>query len=140
MAFPSLRSIDGTVLMRSPPSRSGIRNGMPTSGGNPTIGPLSAPRRARRRVGYENMKCVGQKKANDRMAPKLRPRRSALYLPGNNARALEKGKTLSADVLIFDLEDAVGPDAKADSRGKVCEAVSSGSYKPREVLIRINGW
>ena len=57
---------------------------------------------------------------NDSMAPTLRPRRSALYLPGNNARALEKGKTLPADVLIFDLEDAVGPDAKDESRARVC--------------------
>jgi citrate lyase subunit beta / citryl-CoA lyase len=73
------------------------------------------------------------------MAPTLRPRRSALYLPGNNARALEKGKTLPADVLIFDLEDAVGPDAKAESRAKVCEAVSSGGYQPREIVVRING-
>ncbi|OBF83690.1 citrate lyase [Mycobacterium sp. 852002-51163_SCH5372311] len=73
------------------------------------------------------------------MAPTLRPRRSALYLPGNNVRALEKGKTLPADMLIFDLEDAVGPDAKAESRERVCEAVSSASYRPREVVVRING-
>jgi citrate lyase subunit beta / citryl-CoA lyase len=73
------------------------------------------------------------------MAPTLRPRRSALYLPGNKARALEKGKTLPADVLIFDLEDAVGPDAKADSRTRVCDAVSSGGYGPREIVVRING-
>src|ERR1700730_14105423 len=73
------------------------------------------------------------------MPPPLRPRRSALYLPGNNARALEKGKTLPADVLIFDLEDAVGPDAKADSRARVCGAISSGSYRPREIVVRING-
>jgi citrate lyase subunit beta/citryl-CoA lyase len=73
------------------------------------------------------------------MAPTLRPRRSALYLPGNNARALEKGKSLPADVLIFDLEDAVGPDAKADSRAKVCDAISSESYRPREIVVRING-
>src|ERR1700722_3374776 len=73
------------------------------------------------------------------MAPTLRPRRSALYLPGNNARALEKGKTLTADVLIFDLEDAVGPDAKADSRAKVCDAISADSYRPREGVVRING-
>jgi citrate lyase subunit beta / citryl-CoA lyase len=73
------------------------------------------------------------------MATTLRPRRSALYLPGNNARALEKGKTLPADVLIFDLEDAVGPDAKADSRARVCEAISSGSYQRREIVVRING-
>lgn len=73
------------------------------------------------------------------MAPTLRPRRSALYLPGNNARALEKGKTLPADALIFDLEDAVGPDAKAESRTRVCEAISSASYQPREVVVRVNG-
>ncbi|OBE97154.1 CoA ester lyase [Mycobacterium sp. 852002-10029_SCH5224772] len=73
------------------------------------------------------------------MAPTLRPRRSALYLPGNKPRALEKGKSLPADVLIFDLEDAVGPDAKAESRATVCEAVSSKSYRPREIVVRING-
>lgn len=73
------------------------------------------------------------------MATTLRPRRSALYLPGNNARALEKGKTLPADVLIFDLEDAVGPDAKAESRATVCKAISSGSYQTREIVVRING-
>ncbi len=73
------------------------------------------------------------------MAPTLRPRRSALYLPGNKGRALEKGTTLPADVLIFDLEDAVGPDAKADSRAQVCEAISSGTYHPREIVVRING-
>ncbi|PJE05976.1 CoA ester lyase [Mycobacterium sp.] len=73
------------------------------------------------------------------MAPTLRPRRSALYLPGNKSRALEKGRTLQADVLIFDLEDAVGPDAKAESRTTVCQAVTSGDYRPREVVVRING-
>lgn len=73
------------------------------------------------------------------MAPTLRPRRSALYLPGNKPRALEKGKSLPADVVIFDLEDAVGPDAKADSRATVCEAISSDSYGRREVVVRING-
>jgi citrate lyase subunit beta/citryl-CoA lyase len=73
------------------------------------------------------------------MAPTLRPRRSALYLPGNKDRALEKGRTLPADVLIFDLEDAVGPDAKAESRTRVCEAISTGSYGPREIVLRING-
>jgi citrate lyase subunit beta/citryl-CoA lyase len=73
------------------------------------------------------------------MATTLRPRRSALYLPGNNARALEKGKTLPADVLIFDLEDAVGPEAKVDSRARVCEAIATGSYQNREIVVRING-
>lgn len=73
------------------------------------------------------------------MAPTSRPRRSALYLPGNNARALEKGKTLAADALIFDLEDAVAPNAKAESRTRVCEAISGESYRPREIVVRING-
>ncbi|OBK44055.1 HpcH/HpaI aldolase/citrate lyase family protein [Mycobacterium kubicae] len=73
------------------------------------------------------------------MAPTLRPRRSALYLPGNKPRALEKAETLPVDVLIFDLEDAVGPDAKVESRRKVCEAISSGRYRPREIVVRING-
>ncbi|MEE6139869.1 CoA ester lyase [Mycobacterium sp. 050128] len=73
------------------------------------------------------------------MAPTTRPRRSALYLPGNKDRALEKGKSLPADVLIFDLEDAVGPDAKVGSRAKVCDALSSDGYRPREVVVRING-
>ncbi|OBK92358.1 citrate lyase [Mycobacterium asiaticum] len=73
------------------------------------------------------------------MAPTVRPRRSALYLPGNKPRALEKAKALPADVLIFDLEDAVGPDSKAESRTQVRDAVSSGSYGPREVVVRING-
>jgi citrate lyase subunit beta / citryl-CoA lyase len=73
------------------------------------------------------------------MAPTMRPRRSALYLPGNKPRALEKGKSLPADVVIFDLEDAVGPDAKADSRAAVCDAISSEGYGPREVVVRVNG-
>lgn len=73
------------------------------------------------------------------MAPTPRPRRSALYLPGNKDRALEKAKSLPADVLIFDLEDAVGPDAKAESRTRVCSAVASAGYRPREVVVRING-
>lgn len=73
------------------------------------------------------------------MAPTPRPRRSALYLPGNKARVLEKSRTLPADALIFDLEDAVGPDAKAESRTRVCEAIATGGYGPREVVLRING-
>jgi citrate lyase subunit beta / citryl-CoA lyase len=67
------------------------------------------------------------------------PRRSVLYMPGANERALEKAKTLPADALILDLEDAVAPDAKAAARERVCEAVTSGRYGAREVTIRING-
>jgi citrate lyase subunit beta / citryl-CoA lyase len=67
----------------------------------------------------------------------MRPRRSVLYMPGANERALEKAKTLPADALILDLEDAVAPDAKATARERVCAAV--GSYGDREVTIRVNG-
>lgn len=68
-----------------------------------------------------------------------RPRRSCLYMPGANPRALEKAKGLAADTLIFDLEDAVAPDAKADARETVCSAVTDGGYGKREIVIRING-
>jgi citrate lyase subunit beta / citryl-CoA lyase len=68
-----------------------------------------------------------------------RPRRSALYMPGANERALEKAATLPADALILDLEDAVAPDAKAAARARVCEAAASGRYGRREVAIRANG-
>ena len=62
----------------------------------------------------------------------LRPRRSVLYMPGANARALEKAQTLAADALILDLEDAVAPDAKLEARDRVCEAAASGAYGPRD--------
>jgi len=68
----------------------------------------------------------------------IRPRRSALYMPGSNARALEKAKSLPADTLIFDLEDAVAPDAKGTAREQVRTAVQAGGYGPRETVIRIN--
>lgn len=69
----------------------------------------------------------------------MRPRRSALYMPGSNPRALEKAKSLDADALILDLEDAVAPDAKDIARAQVCAAVASGGFGFREVIIRING-
>lgn len=68
-----------------------------------------------------------------------RPRRSVLYMPGSNARALEKAKTLPADALILDLEDAVAPDAKAAAREQVCAAVRDRGYGGRELIIRVNG-
>jgi len=73
------------------------------------------------------------------MATTARPRRSVLYMPGSNARALEKAKTLAADGLIFDLEDAVAPDAKEEARRLVVEAVQGGGYGRREILVRSNG-
>ena len=69
----------------------------------------------------------------------IRPRRSALYMPGSNARALEKAREIAADVLILDLEDAVAPDAKEMARAQVCGAVKAGGYGPREIVIRVNG-
>jgi len=69
----------------------------------------------------------------------IRPRRSALYMPGSNARAIEKAKSLDADTVIFDLEDAVSPDAKAEARAQVCAAVKAGGYGRRELVIRVNG-
>ncbi|MBQ0819102.1 CoA ester lyase [Microvirga sp. HBU67558] len=68
----------------------------------------------------------------------IRPRRSALYMPGSNLRALEKAKTLAADGVIFDLEDAVAPDLKTQAREQVCAAVQAGGYGRRELVIRIN--
>jgi citrate lyase subunit beta / citryl-CoA lyase len=68
----------------------------------------------------------------------LRPRRSVLYMPGSNARALEKARSLAADGFIFDLEDAVAPDAKANARAQVVAAVAAGGYAPREVIVRVN--
>lgn len=69
----------------------------------------------------------------------IRPRRSVLYMPGANERALEKAKTIDADALILDLEDAVAPDSKPEARDRVCQAVQSGAYGHRELTIRVNG-
>ncbi|WP_375804519.1 HpcH/HpaI aldolase/citrate lyase family protein [Arsenicicoccus cauae] len=69
----------------------------------------------------------------------FRPRRSVLYMPSSNARALDKAKTLPCDALILDLEDAVAPDAKEAAREAACDAARSGEYGRRELTIRING-
>jgi len=69
----------------------------------------------------------------------VRPRRSALYMPGANPRALEKGRSLAADALIMDLEDGVLPDAKETARANILAALREGGYGPRECVIRING-
>jgi len=73
------------------------------------------------------------------MSEALRPRRSVLYMPGANERALEKAKGIPADALILDLEDAVAPDAKPEARARVCGAAASGDYGTKEIAIRING-
>ncbi|MET0606847.1 MAG: CoA ester lyase [Beijerinckiaceae bacterium] len=69
----------------------------------------------------------------------IRPRRSVLYMPGSNARAIEKARTLAADALILDLEDAVAPEAKEAARKQVCDAVAARGFGNRELIIRING-
>lgn len=73
------------------------------------------------------------------MSTSVRPRRSVLYMPGANTRALEKARTLPADALIFDLEDAVAPDAKEAARANVVAAAQSKGYGKREIAIRCNG-
>ena len=67
-----------------------------------------------------------------------RPRRSALYMPAANERALEKAKSISTDAIIFDLEDAVSPDSKEIARAQAIAAVNSGEYGKRELTIRCN--
>src|SRR5215210_482559 len=68
----------------------------------------------------------------------IRPRRSLLFMPGSNARALEKARILPADGIILDLEDSVAPEAKAMARGQIATAIAAGGFGKREVLIRVN--
>ena len=68
----------------------------------------------------------------------FRPRRSVLYMPGANDKALEKAKSLPTDAIIFDTEDSVSPDMKAVAREKVAAAAASGEYGQRELMIRVN--
>jgi citrate lyase subunit beta / citryl-CoA lyase len=69
----------------------------------------------------------------------IRPRRSVLYMPGSNARAIDKARSLPADGIIIDLEDAVAPEAKDDARAEVAAAVRKGGFGRREVVVRVNG-
>lgn len=73
------------------------------------------------------------------MAAVTRPRRSVLYMPGSNPRALDKGRGLPCDAIVMDLEDAVAPDAKQAARDAIAEALGAGGYGAREILIRVNG-
>ena len=72
-------------------------------------------------------------------AAKLRPRRSVLYMPGANERAMEKARGLDCDAIIFDLEDAVSVQAKDDARASVCAMIAAGGYGHRELVVRVNG-
>jgi citrate lyase subunit beta/citryl-CoA lyase len=69
----------------------------------------------------------------------IQPRRSVLYMPGSNARAIEKARTLPVDAVILDLEDSVAPESKAAARAQVAQAVGAGGFGAREVIVRING-
>jgi citrate lyase subunit beta/citryl-CoA lyase len=80
------------------------------------------------------------RRAFEQVMSTIRPRRSCLYMPGANAKALEKAKTLAADVLLLDLEDSVAPEAKPDARDAVAAAVKAGGYGKREVIVRVNGF
>jgi citrate lyase subunit beta/citryl-CoA lyase len=73
------------------------------------------------------------------MSMTFRPRRSVLYMPGSNARAMEKARSLPADGIILDLEDAVAPEAKEQARAQVVAAVKAGGFGAREVFVRVNG-
>src|SRR6202011_2732879 len=68
----------------------------------------------------------------------IRPRRSLLFMPGSNARALEKARNLPADGIILDLEDSVAPETKAAARAQIAQAIATGGFGKREVLIRVN--
>src|SRR5499425_2518185 len=69
----------------------------------------------------------------------IRPRRSVLYMPASNARAIDKARTLPADAVILDLEDSVAPEGKAAARQQMLDAVTTGAFGVREVIVRING-
>jgi citrate lyase subunit beta/citryl-CoA lyase len=73
------------------------------------------------------------------MTPDPRPRRSLLYVPASNARAIDKARTLPADCIILDLEDSVPPEAKADARVQMAAVLREGALGDREVLVRVNG-
>ncbi|TCK23905.1 citrate lyase subunit beta/citryl-CoA lyase [Ancylobacter aquaticus] len=73
------------------------------------------------------------------MSTPVRPRRSVLFMPGSNPRALEKARSLPADAIVIDLEDAVAPDAKAQARERVATTLGEGGFAPREVVVRTNG-
>lgn len=73
------------------------------------------------------------------MSDPVRPRRSVLFMPGSNARAMEKARALPAEAVVLDLEDAVAPDAKEQARAQVVANVSARGYGLREVIVRVNG-
>src|ERR1700741_958834 len=95
-------------------------------------------RRGGTRLSGKETECYRLRFNDLRGNPMIRPRRSLLFMPGSNARALEKARNLPVDGVILDLEDAVEPDAKAQARDQIAQAVAAGGFGRREVLIRIN--
>src|SRR3954453_15102377 len=81
---------------------------------------------------------IAPARKTDKGPTMIRPRRSLLFMPGSNARALEKARTLPADGIILDLEDSVAPEAKPAAREQIARAVAAGVFGRREVLIRVN--
>jgi citrate lyase subunit beta/citryl-CoA lyase len=79
------------------------------------------------------------KERSQEIAMVARPRRSVLYMPGSNAKAVAKARGLPADAVILDLEDSVAPDAKVAARAQVVQAVREGGFGAREVVVRVNG-
>ena len=90
------------------------------------------------RLGLPRLLSLQARPISSAAAAAVTPRRSALYIPGSNLRALDKAKALPADTLILDLEDAVAPESKELSRRQIAEAVRSGAYGRRELVVRIN--
>ena len=92
-----------------------------------------------RHAGHRSLETSASLRGNPFMSTAHRPRRSCLYMPGANARALEKAREILADTLILDLEDAVAPEAKAEARAAIAAALNAGGYGPRELVVRMNG-
>ena len=90
------------------------------------------------RLGLPRLLSLQARPISSAAAAAVTPRRSALYIPGSNLRALDKAKALPADTLILDLEDAVAPESKELARRQIAEAVRSGAYGRRELVVRIN--
>src|SRR5579872_6724264 len=101
-------------------------------------------RRSLSTLGGLLFKCAAGLKLAPRGFPEeasmMRPRRSVLFTPGSNARAMEKARHLECDVIVLDLEDAVAPEAKGTARAAVCEAVAAKVFGAKEVAVRINGF
>src|ERR1700731_4195546 len=109
-----------------------VRVGQPAQG-------RRAQRRADRRMPDQPQADPGEEEGGVAFTMTIRPRRSLLYMPGSNARAIEKARSLPADAVILDLEDSVAPPEKAAARAQVAQAVRTGGFGPREVVVRVNG-